>query len=320
MARPAVPEPPAEPPAAAPPTGAVAAGEGGLLVRLRALLPALAPAEQRVASAVLADPPGAAAQTITALARAVETSETTVLRFCRGVGFRGYREFRLALAAEVGRGEGRAAGGARVIGGDIGEHDPLEVVVEKIAFNDARAVEDTAAQLDVGALGRVVDALVAARRIDIYGIEASGFVAADLQHKLRRIGRTAYACTEAHAALTSAALLGEPDVAIGISHTGATADTLTALREARRRGALTVAVTNFPRSPLARAASELLTTATRETTFRSSATSSRIAQLTVIDCIFVGVAQRDYAGTLEALQRTYEAVGTLARRDDGRRR
>src|SRR5206468_1482606 len=109
-------------------------------------------------------------------------------------------------------------------------------------------------------------------------------------------------------ALTSAALLGEGDVAIAISHTGATVDTIEPLAEARRHGALTVALTNFPRSPIVAAADLVLTTAARETTFRSGAMSSRIAQLMVVDCLFVGVAQRSYAQTREALERTYEAV------------
>ena len=52
----------------------------------------------------------------------------------------------------------------------------------------------------------------------------------------------------------------------------------------------------------------MLTTAARETTFRSGAMSSRIAALTVVDCLFVAVAQRNYKQTLRALERTYAAV------------
>ena len=109
-------------------------------------------------------------------------------------------------------------------------------------------------------------------------------------------------------ALTSAALLDERDVAFAISHTGTTADTLEAFTEAGRHGARTVALTNFPKSPIARVADLVLTTAARETTFRSGATASRLAQLTVIDCVFVGVAQRTYQETRTALDVTYTAV------------
>jgi DNA-binding MurR/RpiR family transcriptional regulator len=287
-----------------------AAGAGrapSVLVSVRGLLPDLAPAERRVAEAVLADPAGTASQTITSLARACLTSETTVIRFCRQVGFRGYPELRLALAAEAAQ-EGLVEGDAGLVDSDISRDDDLAQVVAKLTFADARAVEETGRQLDIPTLERVVDALAAARRIDIYGVGASGFVATDFRQKLHRIGRVASAWPDPHAALTSAALLTAADVAVGISHTGTTIDTVEALAEAGRRGATTIALTNFPRSPLARTADLVLTTAARETTFRSGAMASRLAQLTVVDCMFVGVAQRNYDATREALERTYEAL------------
>ena len=90
-------------------------------------------------------------------------------------------------------------------------------------------------------------------------------------------------------------------MAVGISHTGVTLDTVDALRMARERGASTIAITNFVRSPIAGQADLVLTTAARETTFRSGAMSSRIAQLAVVDCLFAGVAQRSYDQAITAL-------------------
>jgi DNA-binding MurR/RpiR family transcriptional regulator len=276
-----------------------------LLAHVRALMPNLAPAEQRVAAAVVSDPGGVAAKTISDLAEACQTSGTTVIRFCRAMGFPGYPELRLALAAAAQAGRETGWGD---IGSDIGPHDTLDEIVKKIAHADARAVEETAAQLDAAMLGQVVEAVVRARRIDIYGIGASAFVALDLQQKLHRIERIVYAWPDPHSAVTSAALLRRGDVAIGISHTGTTADTVGSLTEARSRGATTVAITNFPRSSITRVADHVLTTAARETTFRSGAMASRIAALTVVDCLFVAVAQRNYKQTLRALERTYAAV------------
>ncbi|MGH3914050.1 MAG: MurR/RpiR family transcriptional regulator, partial [Pseudonocardiaceae bacterium] len=165
-------------------------------------------------------------------------------------------------------------------------------------------------------LHAVIEALVAAPRVDVYGVGASGFVALDFQQKLHRIGHVAFAWSDVHMALTSAALLRPDDVAVGISHTGATTDTLDFMGEARNRGATTVALTNFPRSPITDLADHVLTTAARETTFRSGATSSRIAQLTVVDCLFIGVAQLRLDTAREALQSTRDAVS--ARRTESR--
>jgi DNA-binding MurR/RpiR family transcriptional regulator len=276
---------------------------GPLLVRVRAVLPALAPAEQRVANAVLADPAGVAAMTISELAVLASTSETTVIRFCKQIGVPGYPQLRLQLAAQSAQ-----AAVPPEVGGDIEPGDSLSDVVAKVAYADERAVKETAQQLDPDALAKVVTAVAAAPRVDIYGLGASAFVAMDLQQKLHRIRRVSFAWSDAHIALTSAALLGEGDVAIGISHTGTTAEVVETLEEAAKHGATTVAITNYPRSPVAQTAQLLLTTAARETTYRSGAMASRIAQLMVVDCLFIGVAQQVLPDARKALESTYSAV------------
>jgi DNA-binding MurR/RpiR family transcriptional regulator len=278
-----------------------------LLSHVRALMPNLAPSEQRVAAAVVADPAGTAAKTISDLAAQCHTSGSTVIRFCRAMGFDGYPELRLALAAAAQAASGDSG---REVGSDIGPRDSLAEIIKKITYADAKAVEETGAQLQPEPLGAVVDVVAKARRVDIYGVGASAFVGLDLQQKLYRIGYMVYAWPDPHSAVTSAALLGPQDVAIGISHRGTTEDTIASLAEAKRQRAVTVAITNFPGSPIAAVADHVLTTAARETTFRSGAMASRIAALTVVDCLFVAVAQRNYKQTLRALERTYAAVQT----------
>src|SRR5689334_8266731 len=148
--------------------GASSGTAPGITVRIRALLPTLQPSMRQVAEHVLTDTGTAASLTVTELAIAAGVSETTVIRFCKAIGFAGYPQLRLALATEVGRALGARPDG-RVVGSDIGPGEDLARVIEKIAFADARAVEETAAQLDVSVLERVVDALVRARRVDLYG-------------------------------------------------------------------------------------------------------------------------------------------------------
>ncbi len=288
-------------------------------MRIRSLLPGLARAEQRVAKVVLDDPSSVARRSITEVALAAKTSETTVTRFCKAIGVGGYPQLRIALAADTARTEARAT---RDLGGDITADDDLAAVVSKVGFADARAVEETTDQLDVAELTRVVELLAAAGRVDVYGVGASAFVAADLQQKMHRIGRVSFAWSDTHIMLTSAAVLREGDVAVAISHSGATTDTVEALRVAKEHGATTVAITNFPRSPITSVADHVLTTAARETTFRSGATASRIAQLTVIDCLFIGVAQQHLDDAMAALDATRDAVNghRLGIRPDGRRR
>jgi DNA-binding MurR/RpiR family transcriptional regulator len=288
----------------------------GILITIRSLLPNLAPVEQRVAQAVLDDPGGVAWRSISELAQSCGTSATSVVRFCRAIGLKGYPELRLALAGAVAHDDAAAVVAAS---SDIEPGDDPATITKKIAYADASAVTDTASRLDVTVLTRVVDALASAGRIDVYGVGASGHVADDLVMKLQRISRPAVAFGDPHLAMTSAALRGPGDVAIGLSHTGTTVDTIDALAEARSHGATTVAITNFPWSPITEVADQVLLTAARETAFRSGAMTSRIAQLTVVDCLFVTLAQRDLPGTMEALERTFAAAqAKRVRRPRGR--
>jgi DNA-binding MurR/RpiR family transcriptional regulator len=279
------------------------AGTVPLLVHLRALRPSLSPAEDRVAEQVLADPRATAELTISKLATAAGTSETTVLRFCRRLGLTGYPRLRLALAAESAQSRALAVSQT-----DISAGDTIDDVVRKIALADASAVEETAQQLNRDTLAETARMIDRAVRVDVYGSGASALVGADLQQKLHRIGCLAFAWSDPHIALTSAALLGPRDIAIGISHSGTTRETIESITRAKANGARTVAITNFPLSPLAQAVDLVLTTAARETALRSGATASRIAALTVVDCLYIVVAQRNLRNTRKAVKSTRDAV------------
>jgi DNA-binding MurR/RpiR family transcriptional regulator len=196
----------------------------------------------------------------------------------------------------------------RMAGSDIRAADTIDDIIDKVAAVDSSAVEETAQQLDRVALKAAADAVARATRVDVYGIGASAIVGTDLQQKLHRIGVVSFAWNDPHIALTSATLLTRQDVAIGISHSGATAETIESLAVAHKRGATTVALTNFPLSPLALAADIVLTTAARETSLRSGATASRIAALTVVDCLYIAVAQRDLPRARKAVVASRRAV------------
>ncbi|GHE44675.1 RpiR family transcriptional regulator [Streptosporangium violaceochromogenes] len=280
---------------------------------VRAVLPSLTPAAQAIARLILDDPGLVARSTITEFSAASGTSEATIVRTARALGFAGYSQLRFALAAAVAR-----ATPERLVPGDLAPDDPLTDVIAKVARAESEALADTAAQLDPDRLGAVVEAVAGARRIDVYGVGASGLVAADMEQKLMRIGRPCHSFTDAHLALTSAALVRSGDVVVGVSCTGETPDVLAPVEVARKAGATTVAITNNPRSSLAELADHVLVSAGRETAFRPGALASRISQLLIVDCIFVGTAQRTFDTSDAALRATRDALGAFLA--DGRRR
>ncbi|WP_405439857.1 MurR/RpiR family transcriptional regulator [Streptomyces avidinii] len=290
---------PAPPTATAPPPHALRA-------RIRGLGPSLPRSVQAVADAVAADPATCARLTVSALAEHTGTSEATVVRTARLLGYPGYRDLRLALAALAARQESGAAPAVTV---DIAVDDPLADVVAKLAHEEAQTLTDTAAALDLTQLAAAVTALATARRIDIYGVGASALVGQDLAQKLLRIGLVAHAHSDPHLAVTGAVQLRPGDVAVAITHSGTTGDVIEPLRVAFGRGATTLALTGRPNSPVTRHADLVLaTSAARETRLRPAAMSSRTSQLLVVDCLFVGVAQQTYDTAAPALAASYEAL------------
>lgn len=261
---------------------------------IRAELPRLTGSLRKVGELVLADPEAVTRCSAAELGRRTGTSQATVTRFCRALGLDSYQHLLMELAAERGRGAAGTDWGTAEIGPDISPDDSLEKVVRVVGAADLRAVRQTVEGMDLDALERAARATARARRIDVYGVGGSGAVARETEMRLFRIGCAVRGWTEVHAAATSAALLTPADVAIGISHSGATREVLEPFELARERGATTIALTSDPRSPLAKAADVRLVSATSETSFRSGGIGARHSVLVLIDCLYVRVAQLSY--------------------------
>ncbi|HLS15242.1 MAG TPA: MurR/RpiR family transcriptional regulator [Beutenbergiaceae bacterium] len=270
-------------------------------------LTTFAPSMRRVADVILSDPQQVVEGTISDLARQSQTSETTIVRFCRTLDLAGFVQLRLALATEVGREDAKRLD-TSFHGADLTSTTSLQSLVSTIGFTETLGIEETLANLDLAELERVVAAIDAGNRISIYGVSASGWSAADLHRKLFRISRLAFHFTDGHEAVLSAGLMGPRDVAIGFSHRGTTTEVLGFLSAARRRGATAIAITNAGDSPVGREADLVLRTSVRESQFRSGPMASRTAQLLLVDCIFVAVAQRRMDESVSALRSTYDTV------------
>ncbi|WEK62479.1 MAG: MurR/RpiR family transcriptional regulator [Candidatus Microbacterium colombiense] len=270
----------------------------------------LPPSLARIARVISDNPTTAVESTISELAELCNTSVASVVRFCRAIGLRGYAALRMALAAELGR-ESVQFSAPAGFGSEIAVGDSLREAAGKIAALELLAIEETVAGLDYDVLAAAVDAIDQSKRILLFGVGASRLVADDLGHKLLRIGRSAIVLSDAHEASAAAALTAKKSVAIGFSNSGTTNETLRFLRTARAAGTTTIGVTSAADSPLAEAADHALFTHARESRFRAGAMVSRIAQLALVDCIFVGVAQRRHAHTVHALQRTADAAQAL---------
>lgn len=257
----------------------------GGLVRIRSFLSSLAPAEKKVAEFVLKHPEKVIYLSVTQLAEECRVGESTVIRFCQTTGFRGYQELKLVLARDLVEPEEHLTDG-------ITNQDSLAVVAKKVGYTNSKALEDTYRVLDLSELERAVTAILAARKLEFYGVGASGTTALDGKYRFMRLGICCDAITDAHVQMMSAATLGPEDVAIGISFSGSTKDVVGSLAKAKERGAAVICITAYARSPLAGVADIKLITASNETPLGSGSFRSKIAQLHVLDLLYTCAALR----------------------------
>jgi RpiR family transcriptional regulator, carbohydrate utilization regulator len=273
----------------------------GCLIRLRSMIQNLKPAERTIGDFVLADSERVIHMSISELAVRASVGESTVIRFCRALGYGGYQEFKLRLAQDL-------VEPVQYIHEHISFSDSIDDLAQKIFQTNRKAVEDTMKSLDRSMVEVAAKALAGARKIDLYGVGYSSFTALDGKLKFVRLGLSADCYGDAHLQMMAAASLRAGDTAIGISHSGSTRDVVDALAAARRSGATTIAVTNFSPSPLTRAADIILLTASPDTPLGGEVLTSRIAQLCVIDVLAVAVAVALGESCLEFIRKSSEAV------------
>ncbi len=272
----------------------------GCFVRISGTFDSLPTAEQRVADFILKHPEDLIYLTVTELAERTQTSESTVVRLCQKIGYKGYQEFKIMLARDL-------VGPTETVHEQIASGDSLEALKTKVFAANAQALKDTLEVLADAELERAVHAIVRARKVEIYGIGGSAPLALDAYHKFMKLGICAVWLNDSDLMAMSSSLLGPSDVALGISHTGASRDVCDAMQNAQSVGATTICITHRATSPITKASDVKLFTAAKETAFGSDATSSRIAQLTIIDTLYAGIANRDYERALALVQKTREA-------------
>ncbi len=279
-------------------------------IRIRDAKPTMTRVERAVAEYVEPRLDRVKAMSIKQLAQSSKTSEASVLRFCKTLGYQGYRDFILSLSAALGSDKNEEENRRYT---DIRPGDDLSTIIENVSFNNRRSIEESLSVLDKEQMARAVMLLCASPRVDWYGLGASGIVCEDAQQKFMRINKRCQAFVDGHSIQTAAALLGTEDVAVLVSNSGTTSEILDALDLVHAAGAKSIAMTRYSKSPLARGADVVLRISTPEVTFRSGAMGSRIAMLNLVDILFSGVASVQYDTIKEYLERTHDALSSRHR-------
>lgn len=232
---------------------------------------------------------------LTEIAMACETGESTVLRFCRKMGFKGYQDFKFALAQELATYQ---------------EPNKEESFVEKIKQNMQESLQNTSTLIDQQELENAIQALYHKNDVVVYGISSSAIAGQDMQNRLMRIGKNIEVVADPHLQITRAVSMNEQSLIVAISLTGSTKDIVDAVKQAKARGAEVIAITNYSNSPLTKYADHVLLTAAKENPLDSGSLVSKVSQLYVIDLLCTGLTMQDYERASKIKEMVAESISS----------
>ncbi|WP_077620075.1 MurR/RpiR family transcriptional regulator [Bacillus sinesaloumensis] len=271
------------------------------LVTIRTLYPRFSVTERKIADYILKYPNRIIHSSINQVAEDLSVADSTVFRFCKRLGYKGYQAMKIALASEI-------VSPTENIHEKVEVQDTVDTIASKVFQANMKTLEETLLITDEERLQVAVDTLLAAESIKFFGSGGSSVVALDGYHKFLRTGLKVNTVLDSHFQLGEASQMNERDCAILISHSGSSRDILQILNVVKSTGAKTISITNHAKSPLSTGVSIPLYTVSEETTYRPEALSSRIAQLTLIDALYVNIMIKRGKAGQEALEKMREAI------------
>lgn len=262
---------------------------GKIIATLGAMKNSLSRASQRIANFILQHPERLPQLSIAGLAQKTMAGEASIIRFCRTLGYRGFQDFKMDLAIELARNE---TDSSPLLDANVTTSDDMHTIGLKLQNVVNGVLSETLSLLDSQQVTSVVQALLSCEAIYLFGVGSSGITAADMKNKLMRIGMRVDAVTNNHFMYMQATLLQKNDVAIGISHSGYSKETVQALKLARQAGATTVALTHNLGSPLLKQADyHLINGNHHQGMLQGDSFGTKTAQLFVLDLIYTMLVQ-----------------------------
>lgn len=277
----------------------------GCIIRMKEMINSLSPKERVVAAYIVENPTEIVNLSLEELAQKSNTSISSVVRLCKSMGYSGYKQLCMMVNSD-----NALEAQNQIIYTDLRIGDDMPSVIGSVGMTDIRSIENTMKLLDAKQMEEAARAIIAAPRVDFYGLGSSGIVALDAQNKFLRINKISMGSEDAHLQILEAATLKPGDVALLISYSGETTDLIETAKVARASGATCICITSYGKNTLSSICDFKLCCASSETFIRSGAMGSRISQLAIIDMLYCAVTSWEYDKVKDSLDRTRVLLGT----------
>ncbi len=275
------------------------------LTEIRRKYSLLTTVEKNIADYILKNPDKVINMSVRELAENTQAVNSAVIRLCKSIGFDGFPEMKISLAMEMSKNEDIN------FSPYVSEEDREDEVVTKIFSANIKSLRDTMENIDKKAFKKVVSLIDSAKKIFIYGVGTSAFLAGELHYRMMFLGYNTYVFTDTIKMRTSSVLIEKGDLVIGISHTGMTTFVCDSVKSAKENGANTVCITSFEKSPLWDICDQRLVICSDEINYPIEALSARIAQLSLVEALTAAMSVKKYDMANDIAKKNHQIVNTM---------
>lgn len=274
----------------------------------------LNPALRRIADYILENPAECRNITTKELAAACQVAESSITRFVKEIGLDSYRELKLGIAESLTLSDAKGAATTedKYVYEDISRHDDTEIILDKILHRNVMSLTETRRRLNVEQLGRAVEAIERANTILFSSMGSSSAAAMSGVIRFTRAGKKCLFFNDQSSLLMTASITGPDDLMIGISNSGRSKSVVESLKIAKSKGAVTIGITSYEDSPLVKYSDIPLFTSTKSTGDESAlyweASTSKSAQILVLDALYACYAAKHFDKTIEYLGETFNVL------------
>lgn len=259
--------------------------------------------EKKLADYILSAQDSISRMSISELASACAVADATVSRFCRRLGYKGYPDFKIAIAnASVGRLEDNP------LSGEITQEDDLETISRKLLNASVTAMNQTREVLNLQAVAQAAAILRSSTSVYCMGQGGSMLIAAEAAHLFSTISSKFRPVSDSHMQAMAAVLMEPTDAVLFFSYSGSTLAMLDTLKSVRERGAKVILVTRFPNSPGAALADIVLQCGANENPLQSGSIPARIAQMYLVDVLFSEFTRKNLESAKDSRNRIAHAL------------
>lgn len=255
-----------------------------LLSRIEKELSKLSDAERKIGEYIIKNPELIPNMTTKELSKKSGVSEASVVRFCKSIGIRSFKTFKLELVKNITLSQTNITDFSI-----LQKRDSPYDLFHKVTYVNKAAIDSTLSSLDKNELDKAVELIKRAKKIIFYGVGGSATAAFDGHYKFSKLGYHSITTLDFHFMISLIPYLTEDDVFIAISMSGKTKDVLELARFAKKKGATLISITNIDNSPLYKEADIRLCTPIVEGDVRIGTISSRMTQLNIIDTLYLSV-------------------------------